>query len=528
MRKYGVLLVLLVVVACGGVRPTPPQPVPMKDVLVYVYGENDQPVVGALVKLDGWAQGTTDEGVATFKRFPVTKSTAHIKVTADGYETLEEDVVLVKTLSAATYVIGRQAEAGQVQLNALKSLVVARKGVVHVNGRQWSDDGGEFYPLGGTLMWAIRGMKFDQARLETRNLALFKKHHFDYIRILGEVEWPGNDINPNWEDYQTQLASLIDLAYEKYGLRVELTMIGGGTGVDYHQLAQKVADVVVPRQEKVISLEISNEFQIKDARLQVELLQYLKSRLTIPIALTDARNAGLPEVDGTKQFFDLGQTYGTLHLDRGVTKVDGYWRPVRQTWDFKEIGRALSANEPIGPLSSVAADSDPIRLAFNRAVSILNGVSAWVLHNGAGVSGQIDPIHHRPANVDEVENIDHIMDVVRGLDQYLPKGMGDWQHYNYGWAGEPLVADSIWIDGTDHGVMRQYSAKNGNEFISMPLAIKNYVNLRATYNCEVDVIDVVDGVIDHKTLAAGEIWRLEPHTRASDGMGAFILHGFIR
>src|SRR5439155_12200302 len=120
-------------------------------------------------------------------------------------------------------------------------------------------------------------------------------------------------------------------------------------------------------------------------------------------------------------------TLATIHMDR--TYGDGGWRECRQPWDWKDFPFPVSHNEPIGPRSSVAEETDPMRLAMLRAVGLINGVEAFVLHNGAGVGGRVDPAHNRPANLWEVPNIDAIMDAVRGVDALMPARAGDGQHW---------------------------------------------------------------------------------------------------
>ncbi|MBK7586091.1 MAG: hypothetical protein IPI67_38640 [Myxococcales bacterium] len=67
------------------------------------------------------------------------------------------------------------------------------------------------------------------ARLE-QNLDWLSKHGFHYIRALGVVGdyanadfWDGREIDWHWSDYDQVIAGLTDLAYQKYGLRVEWT-----------------------------------------------------------------------------------------------------------------------------------------------------------------------------------------------------------------------------------------------------------------------------------------------------------------
>lgn len=402
-----------------------------------------------------------------------------------------------------------------------------RPGLVRAEGRLWRDDEGFFFPLGGTLFPLLSVLRSDPDKA-AKNLALFRDHRFDYVRILCEVgggfwsENPSRAIDPRWPDYRATLAKGIDLAWD-HGQRVELTLVGGGTpamdgqAFDYMRLAEAVVEVVKDgRLHRVMNLEVANENQIKDDAKLVQVLTYLRQQLPHLVAGTDATNAKHDgEVDGTTWFFNQGANLGTLHLSRDAKKIERLIRPIRQSWDFRGFGRALSANEPIGPLSSVAEDRDPQRLAFNRAVGILNGLGAWVLHNGAGVYLKPDPAHGRPADLWDVPGIERIMDVVRGVDSYLPADLPNWLHYNHGWTGEPTHADSIWVDDkagvSDHGVVRNYQARSGGRWVAFPLGIRHHVFLTVADRSEVEVIDLGgQGVVKRQVMQAGEAIRLEP------------------
>jgi hypothetical protein len=403
------------------------------------------------------------------------------------------------------------------------------RGIVHANGRNFEDDRGAFYPLGATLFWGLHGWKFDKERVK-KNLDYLKAQKYDYVRILGEVDWgPDNSIDPAWLDYQTALAQFMDYAYDVCGLRVEITIIGGGHDDQAYALAQRIAEVVKDgRAHKVLDFEVANEgYQRRISldemrRVGGYLRQQFPSHL---VALTSGE--GTP-ID---QFTDVmmrpaSANLGTIHMDR--TFGDGGWRAVRQSWDWKDRPYPVSHNEPIGPRSSVKEEMDPVRLAMLRAVGIINGVHAFVLHNGAGVAGQVDPGHNRPANLWEVPGIDDIMAAVRGVDKFLPPGTGNGQHWNNGWAGNPFNVDSFWGDGADHGVNRNYTVATPDGWVSSAAGVKNYAVYTATKRSMVEVFDVLKGKVKEVELEAGEKFRLEPVSRDSNGYGAFLLVGHYR
>ena len=87
------------------------------------------------------------------------------------------------------------------------------------------DDVGVFHPLGLTFFWALYGWKFEREKV-LAHLAWLQTKRFDYLRILGEVDWEGRTIDPQWPDYEANLQGFVDAAYA-HGMRVEITIVGG-------------------------------------------------------------------------------------------------------------------------------------------------------------------------------------------------------------------------------------------------------------------------------------------------------------
>lgn len=423
------------------------------------------------------------------------------------------------------------AEWERFTLHVVKSPVKARTGVVRGDGRNFVDDGGPFYPLGGTLFWAVWGWKNDRERVKA-NLDFLAHHKFDYVRILGEVDWPTKPIDPNWSDYQQVLGELIDFAYDQCGLRTELTLVGGKG--DPMAIAQKVAAVVnAGRQHKILNLEIANESYQRPLTLQQMRAagQYLLQNTQNLVALSSAEGLGAYVPNTTDWKADTVTTYMqpgtanllTIHMDR--TYGDDGWRTSRQPWDWKDLPFPISHNEPIGPRSSVAEETDAMHLTMIRAVGLINGVGAFVLHNGAGVFGAVDPARNRPANLWEVPGINDIMRMLRGLDRWVPKRAGDGTHWNNAWAGNPWVVDAFWGDGANHGVNRNYTVATPTGWISTEAGVKDYAVFTAGRNSRVEVFDLVKGRVKDVTLNAGQTLTLTPETKDGRGYGAFIVVG---
>ncbi len=419
----------------------------------------------------------------------------------------------------------------QFTVHVIYSPVVTRKGVVHAESRTFVDDGGPFYPLGATLFWSLYGWKNDRDRLK-QNLQYLTLHQYDYVRILGEVNWAGEEIDPSWADYSQVLGEFIDYAYDTCGLRTELTLVGG-VG-DPMAIAQKVVPVInAGRQHKILNLEVANESYARPVTLaQMQAAgRYLRQNVPNLVALSSGEglNAYVPNsTDWRADFVSVfmppdAANLGTIHMDRGYG--DGGWRECRQPWDWKDFPFPVSHNEPIGPRSSVAEETDAMRLAMLRAVGLINGVGAFVLHNATGVAGRVDPAHNRPANLWEVPGIDAIMDAVRGVDAWMPARAGEGNHWNNAWAGNPWVADAFWSDGADHGVNRNYTVSTPDGWISTEAGVKDHVVLTPSRHSRVEVFDILKGKNQEVELQAGQALTLTPDSLDSNGYGAFIIVG---
>lgn len=356
-----------------------------------------------------------------------------------------------------------------------------RTGVVHSAGRSFYDNSGSFFPLGATLFWAIRGWKYEQNRVR-ENLSFLHDHKWDYIRILGQVNWEGNEIDEDWPDYQDILSSLVHTAYVDYGIRTELTIIGGGV-----RNPQALVDKIIALQlgEVIQNYEIANEAfkNFPDYDLLIQLARHLFTNTTNLVASSSPND--LAETDFLVS--DLG--FGTFHLDR--TYGDDNWRAVRQPWDLKDYKFPCSHNEPIGPASSVNACNDPIQLAMLRVVGIMCGAGKFVLHNAAGVYGIADPARGRTANLWEMPNIDEVMRAVRNIDKYLPLDLCDWEQVNESWTSprrHPLNSNGR--------CNKNYGAWKEGNFICMPCGVQDGFAVTATYNCHIKIYNPFDLILE--------------------------------
>lgn len=404
----------------------------------------------------------------------------------------------------------------------------ARRGVVRTEGAMFVDDVGPFYPLGGTLFWGLRGWKVDRDRVKA-NLQYLAKYRFDFVRILGHVEWPGNEVDWRWAIAEDVLGAFLDYAFHDCGLRTELTLLGTlSSQVDLDAICTRAAAVINQRPHTVLDVEMANEWYQNGINGDLGILRRMAracraAGLQNILALSSAES-GIPfdDAHGGKMIVD-GANLQTIHMDRGLG--DDGWRAVRQSWDWRDLPFAVSHNEPIGPRSSVAEMVDPLKLSMLRATGILNGVGAFVLHNGAGVAGQIDDRHNRPANLWEVPGIDAVMKAVRSVDLAIPPRVSQGRHWNNQWAGNPFHCTAIWPD-TPTGVNRSYLVETSDGFV----ACANGITSAATYVCErsvrLEIFDpVVGAVVRTETVGAGQQVTLTPTTRDESNHGAYIVRG---
>lgn len=410
-----------------------------------------------------------------------------------------------------------------------------REGLVRTDRMRWFDDTGFFSPLGATLFWALRGWKYERDRVK-RNLEFLATHHWDYVRILGEVGWSGNEIDPRWPDWDECLAGFLDCAYRDYGLRTEFTVTGGASfKTDYQQLAARTAAVVSERPNTILNLESFNESNL-DIATGILLTRKLRTLLPQHMVATSCYGEK-GELGSADYYIAQGANGATFHPDRSITNDQGgpypdwMYRHARQTWDWKKRSTWVSVNEPGGPLSSVVPYNEVHHNVYSRAVAMLLGC-AWVFHNGAGIYGQVQTHPaggFRPANLWETPNVDAIMTALRGLDQYIPEEFVTGRYSHMSLQPHPLSSDHCWpADNADHGTVRDYASTIGKTWVQVLFGIKNYAQLTATMGaCELHVTDPVNGYTTTKRLAAGESFRLDPQTKDSRGFGGFIVRGTV-
>ena len=375
--------------------------------------------------------------------------------------------------------------------------VSERNGRVRIEGHSLVDDGGPFLGLGASYFTALWRARNDRARLEA-DLAFLSQRGFNYYRMLSMVghnaAWDGLEIAPvlftsregkrveAWPDYWQQLQELIDLAYDRYGMRTQITIFADAQLMPektarIEHMRKLLAEVVPGREHKIIMLEVANEawqngFAGDEGVLQLrEFAKYLGDRTEIPVAITS--NHDWPELGSFKGF---EQVYAggvadiaTWHFSRDRRTDDG-WAPVYDCWDLGEhVGfPPVSSNEPIGPGSSVNAEQEPIRLVMAAAFAYSAKLPMYVFHSGAGVFGR--------TRFEDMPGIDRFGPLLRLLPSDLPR----WERNDGKEARAPFTVfaggepNRYWpeVDGARDGCGRNIGGRKENEFVCVPIGIR--------------------------------------------------------
>jgi hypothetical protein len=423
-----------------------------------------------------------------------------------------------------------------------------RNGRVRIEGHSLVDDGGPFLGLGASYFTALWRAKHDRARLEA-DLEFLSRCRFNYYRMLSMVghnaAWDGLEIAPvsftsregkrveAWPDYWLQLRDLIDLAYDRYGLRTQITIFADAQLMPEKEariehMRKLLAEVVPGREHKIILLEVANEawqngFPGDEGVLQLrEFAKYLCDRTAIPVAITS--NHDWPELGsfrGFEQVYAGGiADIATWHFSRDRRTNDG-WAPVYDCWELGERAGfpPVSSNEPIGPGSSVNTEQEPIRLVMAAAFAYSAKLPMYVFHSGAGVFGR--------TRFEDMPGIDRFGPLLR----LLPPDLPNWERNNGKEASAPFTvfaggeANRYWpdVDGAPDGCVRNIGSRKEDEFVCVPIGIRpGGLQIEARHPLKFTAYDPLTGEI---RLTAN--MRTGARVTLPAGRGALIIRGTI-
>lgn len=365
-------------------------------------------------------------------------------------------------------------------------------GRVRVDGHALADDHGPFLGLGVSYFTALWRCKHDRPRLES-DLAVLSRQGFNYYRMLSMVGhhpgWAGREIAPvpftsragkrveAWPDYWRQLRDLVDIAYDRHGLRTQITIFADAQLMPdkparVEHMRQLLAEVVRGREHKIILLEVANEawqngFPGKQGVADLrEFATYLNERTEVPIAIT-SNHDGDEEFEAVyaKSSADLA----TWHFSRD-RRTDAGWRPVYDCWDLGQRAGfpPVSSNEPIGPGSSVNAEREPVRLVMAAAFAYAAKLPAYVFHSEAGVFGRT-----RFEDTPAVDRFKH-------LSRLLPADLPNWRRNDGKGPDAPFTVFAggmpgrHWpeVDDAPDGCVRNTGSRKDDRFVCVPIGIR--------------------------------------------------------
>jgi hypothetical protein len=427
----------------------------------------------------------------------------------------------------------------------------AATNLVRLQANSFRDDAGPFLGLGASYFEALHHAKYDRALLN-HNLALLASKGFNYVRILSMVSWDGLEIAPvtftnrlgrvvpAWPDYWQQFRDLLELA-SQHGLRTEVTIFADAQRVMPSKAVRQahldgILANVAGREHQVLHLEVANEAWqngfpgdqgVEDLRA---FAKYLADCTPVLVAITsndDTSDQGI-----TSLYRGSTADLATVHFSRDTRTAEGGWLPVR---DCYRAGRLpgvppVISNEPIGPGSSVAAESDPIKLCSAAAFAYLANLPGYVFHSRAGIYGyeKCCPPGGDALRFEDTAGID----AFRHLRHILPPDLASWTRND---GIEPSAPFTVFCDGQPNrywpdmnrptnGCVRNIGGTSRNLFVSLPMGILGGgATLEARRAVSFEVLNPLTGVVVTKlTLNAGKTFTL-PH-----GPGAYLLKGEMK
>jgi hypothetical protein len=403
------------------------------------------------------------------------------------------------------------ARAQSADKAAVKNLP-RRAGAVRVMNHVLTDDAGPFPALGVSYFTALWRCRNDRARLEN-DLQFLSKQGFNYYRMLSMVgwyrAWGGLEIAPvtftnrsgqrvpAWPDYWEQMAELIDLGFDRYGLRAQITIFADAQLMPRKQdriehMRRLLADTVRGREHKIILIEVANEAWqngfpgdagLADLR---EFTKWLNDRTKVPIATTSHHEDDFADV-----YANSAADIATWHFSRDRRTDDG-WKPVYDCWEFGQRPGfpPASSNEPIGPGASVAAETSRIRLVMAAAFAYTAKLPMYVFHSQAGVFGK--------TRFEETPAITEF----RHLQNILPSDLSGWRR-NDGkekdapftvFAGGKPNRYAPEVPGSPDGCVRNIGSRKDARFVCVPIGIRaGGLQLEAREELEFDSFDPLTG-----------------------------------
>jgi hypothetical protein len=202
-------------------------------------------------------------------------------------------------------------------------------------------------------------------------------------------------VNPQWEDYDAIVSGLTDLAYDRYGMRIQWTLFGGApftpSGPMRDALVDRFAALAKGREHKIFAMEIANEAHSNgfEGPQGIAELRRLGERLAAKTMVLVALSApGLEDACDT--YAGARADVATIHYPRSFGG-EGPPSPFKRPWTYPTAFDAdcraspkLVFNNSRSPESSVSQDDDSPR---SRRCDDVLANNAACLHTGPGIRG---------------------------------------------------------------------------------------------------------------------------------------------
>lgn len=395
---------------------------------------------------------------------------------------------------------------------------------VIANGRGVCGPKGVFHPLGITYFSALRLQRYDRAA-NLKNLDLLQKLKFDYVRILGMIDWPGLEIDPRWPEYEAVLASFIDDAYAR-GIYTQLTVVGGYAGRDPLALTHSVLRVLESRWHKVIYVDQANERDVNNQLSTEHVVTMVRAfRQAFPLLLVAT---GSELLEDTRRLTALtGANFAVHHVPRVDHKYANGWF---NTGAVMDLNLPHDNQEPVGPCSSIAQMTEPVQLALQRASSIIGGAALYVFHVGDGITSS-ERFEGRDCGrmlhtyFGDVPNFEAMATAVQRVDRLLPANVENWDVTPM---SEFLYTRDYWTyrEQAAHGITGMHATVKDDRFVGTVHGVLHHVVLTAARPLSIEVYDPVTlERVTQARLLTGQTIRL---AGAPDGMAGYVVKGILQ
>jgi hypothetical protein len=287
------------------------------------------------------------------------------------------------------------------------------------------------------------------------------------------------------------------------------------------------------REDRVMHLEVANEAWqngfsgpegVRDLRA---FAKYLADRTPVLVAITsndDTSNDGIVAL-----YRGSAADLATVHFSRDTRTPEGGWLPVHDCYRAGKLPGVPSvmSNEPIGPGSSVAAESDPLKLCSAAVFAYLANLPGYVFHSRTGIYGyeKCCPPSGDRMRFEDTPGID----AFHHLRHILPPDLASWTRNN---GIEPRAPFTVFCNGKPNqywqdagqstdGCVRNIGSSKGSEFVCLPMGILGGgLTLEARRSAQCQVFNPLTGVVTtNLEISTGTRFTLP------QGPGAYILKG---